>query len=77
MLLGRAAEQRRLDQMLDEARGGHSSVLVLRGEPGIGKTALLAYAKQRATDMTVLRCGGSRPSRCSPSPDCISCCGPA
>jgi DNA-binding CsgD family transcriptional regulator len=58
MLLGRAAEQRRLDQMLDEARGGHSSVLVLRGEPGIGKTALLAYAKQRATDMTVLRCGG-------------------
>jgi predicted ATPase len=58
MLLGRAAEQRRLEEMLADARRGRSSVLVLRGEAGIGKTTLLDYAEQRAADMTVLRCVG-------------------
>src|SRR5215469_10628918 len=58
MLLGRAAEQQVVDQLLDQARGGRSAVLVLRGEPGIGKTALLEYALAAAPDMTVLRCVG-------------------
>jgi len=58
MLLGRAAEQQVVDQLLDQARGGRSAVLVLRGEPGIGKTALLEYALAAARDMTVLRCVG-------------------
>ena len=58
MLVGREAEQRRLDALLDNARAEQSAVLVLRGAPGIGKTALLEYAQAQATDMKVLRCVG-------------------
>lgn len=58
MLLGREAEQRVVDELLRTARGGRSAVLVVRGEPGIGKTALLGYAERSAGDMTVLRCAG-------------------
>jgi DNA-binding CsgD family transcriptional regulator len=58
MLLGRQTEQRVVDELLQKARGGHSAVLVLRGESGIGKTALLDYAEGNAGDMTVLRCVG-------------------
>ena len=58
MLLGRDAEQRVLDDLLHRARAGRSAVLVLRGEPGIGKTALLGYAEAGARGMTVLRCAG-------------------
>ena len=38
--------------------GGESSSLVLRGEPGIGKTALLSYAAERSRGRTVLRIAG-------------------
>ena len=58
MLVGREPERARLDALLDDARQERSAVLVLRGEPGIGKTALLDYAAERASDMTVLRCVG-------------------
>jgi DNA-binding CsgD family transcriptional regulator len=58
MLVGREPEQRLVDELLDSARGDRSAVLVLRGEPGIGKSALLDYAEQRATGMTILRCVG-------------------
>lgn len=58
MLLGRDAEQRVVDELLQKARSGRSGVLVLRGEPGIGKTALLGYAERSAGNMTVLRCAG-------------------
>ncbi|MFB8280598.1 helix-turn-helix transcriptional regulator [Nocardia colli] len=44
MLQGRQAEQEHIDRLLTAARDGRSSALVLRGEPGIGKTALLDYA---------------------------------
>ncbi len=44
MLTGRAAEQAAVDRLLAAARAGTSGVLVLRGEAGIGKTALLDYA---------------------------------
>ena len=40
-LRGRQSECATLDGLLDAARGGRSAVVVLRGEPGIGKTALL------------------------------------
>src|SRR5919204_3576066 len=58
MLVGREAEQRALDALLQSARDERSAALVLRGEPGIGKTALLDYAAARAADMKVLRCVG-------------------
>ncbi|MBF6439126.1 LuxR family transcriptional regulator [Nocardia cyriacigeorgica] len=44
MLHGREAEQAEIDRLLDAARAGRSGALVLRGEAGIGKTALLDYA---------------------------------
>ncbi|MCX4574946.1 AAA family ATPase [Streptomyces sp. NBC_01571] len=47
-LRGRGQEKAALERALDTARGGSSAVLVLRGEAGIGKTALLGYAAGRA-----------------------------
>jgi hypothetical protein len=41
MLYGRDDERARIGEVLDGARSSRSGVLVLRGEPGIGKTALL------------------------------------
>jgi DNA-binding CsgD family transcriptional regulator len=58
MLAGREAEQRRIDQLLQQAAAGSSGVLILRGDPGIGKTALLDYAASRAGPMWVLRTVG-------------------
>jgi DNA-binding CsgD family transcriptional regulator len=46
--------------MLDRARAGNSAVLVVRGEPGIGKTVVLDYAVSRASasDFRVVRAWG-------------------
>jgi DNA-binding CsgD family transcriptional regulator len=49
--LGRPRERERLDVMLAQARDGRSAALVLRGEPGIGKTALLRYAARQASGL--------------------------
>jgi predicted ATPase len=54
-LKGRGEETRRIDSLLDEARAGRSGALMVRGEPGIGKTSLLRYATERAGDMTLLQ----------------------
>ncbi|MFI5679688.1 helix-turn-helix transcriptional regulator [Streptomyces cellulosae] len=60
-LYGRRQEQAALDRVLDGARQGSGAVMMLWGEPGIGKTALLAYvAESAAADFTVLRCRGTR-----------------
>src|ERR1700730_15047395 len=48
MLLGRDAERFRIDRVLADARIGISAALLLRGEAGIGKTALLRYATEQA-----------------------------
>jgi DNA-binding CsgD family transcriptional regulator len=58
MLLGRHAERARIDALLAEARAGRSGSLVLRGEAGIGKTALCDYALEQAAEMSVLRARG-------------------
>src|SRR4051794_22992668 len=59
LLQGRSRECRRLDALLEEVRGGASSVLVLRGEAGIGKTALVDYvAAEAKSGCRVLRAGG-------------------
>ncbi|MDX6722005.1 MAG: hypothetical protein QOD73_409, partial [Solirubrobacteraceae bacterium] len=57
-LRGRSQERALLDGLLAGARDGQSGVLVLRGEAGFGKTALLEHAVQSAPDFTVLRTGG-------------------
>jgi len=48
MLVGRREERARIDLLLDQALAGHGGALSVRGEPGIGKTALLEYARERA-----------------------------
>jgi hypothetical protein len=54
-LYGRAAEEAAIAAVLKGARAGCGGVLVLRGEAGIGKTALLDGTARSAADMTVLR----------------------
>lgn len=58
VLLGRTTECGRIDGLLEGARGGESGVLVLRGDPGIGKTALLQYACERAHGLAVVTARG-------------------
>ena len=58
MLLGRLPERAALSQLLDGARAGRSGVLVLRGEPGVGKTALLDWAVGSAAGLRVVRVAG-------------------
>lgn len=57
-LLGRDPECAAIDRLLDDARAGAGGALVVRGEPGIGKSALLDYARQRAAPMAVLSAAG-------------------
>ncbi|MEV6572856.1 ATP-binding protein [Streptomyces sp. NPDC051577] len=45
---GRNAERNRIEQLLADARRGRSATLLLHGEAGIGKTALLDHAADRA-----------------------------
>ncbi|MFI7438855.1 ATP-binding protein [Nonomuraea indica] len=54
MLHGRDAEQAQLDRLLADARSGRSGVLVVRGQPGIGKSALLGRLTERAAGVRVL-----------------------
>ncbi|WP_204037049.1 AAA family ATPase [Micromonospora qiuiae] len=54
-LHGRKPEQDAIAELLAGARAGTSSSLVLRGEPGIGKTALLDHAAAAAGDMRLVR----------------------
>jgi DNA-binding CsgD family transcriptional regulator len=58
VLVGRRSECRRLDAVLGAARQGSSGVLVLRGDAGIGKSALLTYARGQAAGMTRLEMTG-------------------
>src|SRR4051794_39148983 len=52
---GRRNERIALNDLLAAARAGRSETLVLRGEAGIGKTALLEYAVESAPDFRLLR----------------------
>lgn len=58
MLYGRVGEQDRIDRMLSSARAGASGALVIHGEAGIGKTALLEHAAEAAGAGRVLRTVG-------------------
>ena len=58
MLHGRRDEREVLDRLLEAVRGGESRVLVVCGEPGVGKTALLESAIASAAGCRVARAGG-------------------
>ncbi|UBU10286.1 helix-turn-helix transcriptional regulator [Nonomuraea gerenzanensis] len=60
MLYGRASEQAAIEELVEAARGGRSGALVLRGEPGIGKSALLDWAAEHCAGggVRVLRVAG-------------------
>jgi DNA-binding CsgD family transcriptional regulator/tetratricopeptide (TPR) repeat protein len=58
VLYGRDAERSALQGLLNEARASRSGTLVLRGSPGVGKSALLDDAVSRADGMRILRTRG-------------------
>src|SRR6266566_1909428 len=58
MLRGRRQQCRAVDGLLADVRAGRSRALVVRGEPGIGKTALLGYAADTAQDFQLVRAEG-------------------
>jgi DNA-binding NarL/FixJ family response regulator len=58
VLLGRASERQMLDRLLKNVRGGQSAVLVVRGEAGVGKTALLQHCAREASGMRVAHIAG-------------------
>ena len=58
MLRGRANQCLALDGLLADVRSGHSRALVVRGEAGIGKTALFGYAADTAPDFQMARAEG-------------------
>jgi DNA-binding CsgD family transcriptional regulator len=57
-LLGRRRECDALDRLIEDARSGESRSLVVRGEPGLGKTALLDYLAEHASGCRVARAAG-------------------
>ena len=57
-LLGRDGEMQAVKQLLADARDGRSGVLAVVGAPGMGKSALLAFAERQAHPMRVLRARG-------------------
>src|SRR6266545_3250356 len=69
MLHGRATERSIIDRLLARARAGHSGALVIRGEPGIGKTALLDYAAAAAGSAASdeAASGGAAPGDAAPA----------
>ena len=60
---GRSSERQALDRLLADARQGRSGVLVIRGEAGVGKTALMRYATDRASGFRVAQISGVESER--------------
>jgi DNA-binding CsgD family transcriptional regulator/tetratricopeptide (TPR) repeat protein len=58
VLLDRHSELQTLDRLLGDVRAGESRALVLRGDPGVGKTELLKYLVDRAAGFRVVRATG-------------------
>src|ERR1700745_709591 len=57
-LLGRRSETETLDRLLEAVRAGESRALAIRGDPGVGKTALLEYVAEHASGCRVARAAG-------------------
>jgi DNA-binding CsgD family transcriptional regulator len=75
-LVGRREEQDRIAALLAGARSGQSGVLVIRGEAGIGKTALLSHMAAAASDFRVLHVCGSELEMEFPYAGVQQLCGP-
>ncbi|MEP6815565.1 MAG: AAA family ATPase, partial [Marmoricola sp.] len=58
MLYGRDGERAQLAALVEAARSGHAGVLLVRGEPGVGKSALLDDLVSGTADLSVLRTQG-------------------
>src|SRR4029453_18602934 len=58
VLLGRADERQMLDRLLEKGRGGQSAVLGVRGEAGVGKTAILQHCAREASGFRVASIAG-------------------
>lgn len=63
VLIGRDRERQAIERLVAGARIGQAGVLVIAGEPGVGKTALLDHAAGCAIGMGALRAAGSEPER--------------
>jgi DNA-binding CsgD family transcriptional regulator len=74
--LGRTRERERLDAMLAQARDGQSAVLVINGEPGIGKTELLRYAARQASGLRTTEIEGIQAEMELPFAGIHRLCGP-
>jgi DNA-binding CsgD family transcriptional regulator len=62
-LIDRGAERRLLDGVLREVRSGHSRVLVLHGDAGVGKSALMGYLASQAAGCRLIRAAGVESER--------------
>jgi DNA-binding CsgD family transcriptional regulator len=60
MLLGRSTEKRHISRLLKQAAEGNSGALLILGDAGIGKSALLEHAERQAAGWTVLRARGTQ-----------------
>jgi DNA-binding CsgD family transcriptional regulator len=60
-LYGREPERAAIDRLLEGARRSRSGALVLRAEAGVGKSALLDYARRRGADLRILQAVGVEP----------------
>src|SRR3954449_12663631 len=58
MLYGRTREAAEIERLLGAAREGRGGAVLIRGEAGIGKSALLEHAHESATGFTVLSARG-------------------
>jgi DNA-binding CsgD family transcriptional regulator/tetratricopeptide (TPR) repeat protein len=60
---GRSSEREALDRLLEDARGGRSAVLVIRGVGGVGKTALMRHAAGQASGFRIADVSGVESER--------------
>jgi DNA-binding CsgD family transcriptional regulator len=76
LFFGRTSEGEYLDQLLEDAREGRSGVLVICGEAGLGKTALLLHAVGRAAGFNVAQIAGIESEMELPFAGLHQLCGP-
>ena len=75
-MIGRDREREVLDRLLDGVRGGRGGVLVVAGDAGVGKTALLEYAVGAAREFRIVRASGVEAEMELPSAAAQQLCSP-